>query len=242
MEITRKQRGRVRPMAKSPAPLETAVDVPAKIGEQLQAITEFLTGFASSEKKDWILSFGYVLQRIRGGRFLETLLNELNQYREKGRIKHGYFQTDQGQTCLQELLDALDKDSPDEIRFKAMKAVLLVAASERHSSRADVLPQQLMRICRQLSSTEVLILTACHTIYKQHEWDDQISNNFERFVPLVTKKSGLEIDDLVLLNTDGLRAKRLIIKNSRTTILVFKLSPLGERLCQFIEAYQPEHS
>jgi hypothetical protein len=213
----------------------------AALGNQLQPVVEFVTGFMSSERKDWYLSAGHILQRVRGGRFLQTLLNEVNAYREKGRIKEDYFNTEQGQACLQELFDALDKDSPDEIRFKAMKAVLMTAATESKSTREDVLPQQLMGICRSLSSAEVLLLSAAFTWRAPDGTQSSVS-----WMHHALQHSALEIRELVTAT------ERLLVEKSLFTRFAYKdesgffpgkhgrLSELGFRVCEFIKAYEPE--
>jgi len=112
------------------------------VADTLQALTEGLTGIASSEKKELFLSIGYLLQRLRGQSFLEALHAEWQRLREKGRIRDDYSQTEQCQACLQELLDCLDRDSPDKVRFDFIKGVFLAAAQEKRSDRDSVLPQQ----------------------------------------------------------------------------------------------------
>lgn len=53
-------------------------------------IAEGITGIAASGKKDWLLSVGHILQRLRAGQFLNTLRNEWEQFRATGRIKDDY--------------------------------------------------------------------------------------------------------------------------------------------------------
>ncbi len=99
-----------------------------------------ITGALSSKREDWILSIGHLFQRARAREFLSGLQTEWDAYVEKGKIKPGYESTDQHKTCLQEMLDALDHDCPDEIRFMTMKKILLVAACESNSDRKSILP------------------------------------------------------------------------------------------------------
>ncbi len=225
--------------ASTPAVTE---QVPA-LWKPIQAVIELLTGVAASEPKDWYLSAGHVLQRIRGGHLTTTLMNEINAYRDKGRIKEDYFRTEQGQACLQQVLNALDNDSPDEIRFNAMKALLLVIASESMSSRDDVLPYELTRLSRQLSSTEVLIMTACYKLYITGEWRADQENK-RQLLPLILDKSGLKFAEFVRLHVPYLQNKYLVelLTEIGNVHLRFKLTGLGMHLCEFIEAYHSERT
>jgi hypothetical protein len=94
------------------------------LAETYQTLTEFLTGVASSENKEWASSIGYLLQRVRGGKFLEQLMIEFQKYKDKGQIKNDYLKTEQSIDCLQEMFDFLDKDSPDKVRFEFLKKTL----------------------------------------------------------------------------------------------------------------------
>ena len=67
----------------------------APIADTLRALTEALTGVAASDRKDLFLSIGYLLQRLRGRRFLQALNDEWEQLRAKGQIKDDYPQTEQ---------------------------------------------------------------------------------------------------------------------------------------------------
>lgn len=132
--------------------------------ETAEGLIQGLFGVAASDRKDLILSIGYIFQRARSGTFLNALLKEWERFRERGRIKDDYVNTDQHQECLQEMLDFLDRDSPDSLRFRMLKAIFLGAATETQSTRDSVLPQQYMSICRSLSSGEALVLQATYAI------------------------------------------------------------------------------
>ena len=131
------------------------------------ALVEALTGIAASDKKEWALSIGHLAQRIRGVGFLRAFIEEFRKYREKGRIKPDCAITPQSADCLQELLDSTDRDSLDEVRFNAIKAISLTAALETHSDRNSILPQQLLRICRRLTSTDIVVLKASYELVSE---------------------------------------------------------------------------
>ena len=89
---------------------------------------------------------------------------------EEGSIKDDYQATEQHAECLQELLDFLDQESPDQFRFDALKKILLISATEEHSSRDSVLPQQYMKIVRELGSLELLVIITTYALAKRGTW------------------------------------------------------------------------
>ena len=93
------------------------------------------------------------------------------RYRLAGKIKDEYQFSEQAQACLEEILDFLDNDSPDEIRFTVLKKVFMVAATETISDRDSLLPQQYMRLCRGLPSGEILILSTAYKMCKEGRHD-----------------------------------------------------------------------
>ncbi len=208
----------------------------------LMNLAEGLTGIAASSKKDYALSIGHILQRYRSGNFLRILMQEWNKYKEKGWIKEDYEQTEQHQTCLQEMLDFLDNDLPDKTRFEFMKKIFLVASTEETLDRESILPQQYMRICRGLKSGEILVLAGAYQMVKQESWD---SNDMlaENWLENIAGISGLEHNDLVSVYEKKLIDNGLITPRThsdRSGVIpgkYYRLTPLGYELCRFVEAY-----
>jgi hypothetical protein len=202
----------------------------------LQALTEGLTGIASSDRKDLFLSIGYLLQRLRGQSFLKAFDAEWQRLREKGRIRDDYSQTEQCQACLQELLDCLDRDSPDKIRFDFIKRVFLAAAQEKQSDRDSVLPQQYMRLARQLSSGDILVLSAA---YQLSRGSTKCSGSAREWLSEVAKQSGLEHSSLVEIHEKALMEKHLLTgryNSDRSGVDTdhYRLTPLAVGLCEFL--------
>jgi hypothetical protein len=214
------------------------------ISDVLTNLAEGLTGIAASDRKQWALSLGCVMQRTRGGQFLNTLWREWSHYREAGKIKDEYQFSEQAQACLQEMLDFLDNDSPDEIRFTVMKKVFLVAATEKVSKRDSVLPQQYMRICRGLSSGEILVLSAAFEISKTAK-PNQGTSPFREWLQNVAAQSGLKHPSLVEIHEEELLRKHLLVgHNVHDHNMVwfgdhYRLTEFGYELCKFINAYEP---
>ena len=117
-------------------------DVSGLLTRTIKSVTEGITGIASSDRRDVILSFGHILQRLRGGKFLSTLKTEWDRYKAKGRISDEFEQSDDNLDCLQELLDFVDRDVPDTRRLKAMKNLYLNIAVNSPSSSMAINQQQ----------------------------------------------------------------------------------------------------
>jgi hypothetical protein len=210
------------------------------LSETVQSLAEGLTGLASSSKQDLIRSAGSIFQRYRNASFLSSLLEEWNEYRKKGRIADDYVRSEQHRACLGELLNFLDSGIADETRFSVLKQILLVSAEEKMSSRNDVLPLQYMRIARELSPGEVLVLSAAYGAANQGFWKNEGGHDWNEYI---AQHSGLHLTDLVEVHVRTLEEKRLLfppLYADRSGIRVkpyFRLTELGYQFSKFVDAY-----
>jgi len=217
------------------------------LDETLNGLIDGFTGVAASDRKDLILSISHIFQRTRTVGFLNALLIEWKKYREKGRIKDDYINSEQHQECLQEMLDFLDKDSPDERRFSILKAIFLGAATEEQSIRDSVLPQQYMSLCRTLSSGEVTVLQATFKI-ASGTWS--MTYDAKDWLEVVANESGLKFQELVEIHERKLIEKNLLSarvttggKYALTNVELgdnYRLTPLAVQVCKFIKEFDPE--
>ncbi len=216
-------------------------DTGRMIKRTLASLTEGVTGIAASDRKELTLSVGHIFQTLRKGQFLSHLSEEWESYRDKGRIKEDYTETEQHRSCLQELLAFLDNDLPDEIRFEVIKKIFLVAASESKSDRNSLMPYQFLRICRSMSSGEMLVLNATYTIAKSGTPPQVTGAN--QWLDVIAKESELEHASLVEIYEEDLMKKKLITRRThsdRSGVAAtphFRLSSLGLELCEYIAAY-----
>lgn len=162
---------------------------------------------------------------------MEALNAEWQRLREKGRISDDYSETEQCRACLQELLHCLDRDSPDKVRFDFIKRVFLAAAQEQEKSsdRDSVLPQQYMRLARQLTSGEILVLSAVYTVSNS---PGESTGDAREWHKKVAKQSGLEHSDLVEIYEEALMEKflltgRLLSDRSGVRTGHYRLTPLA---------------
>lgn len=211
------------------------------IKKTLTSLAEGVTGIAATDRKELALSVGHIFQSLRKGQFLSHLYEEWESYRAKGRIKDDYLETEQHMSCLQELLDFLDNDSPDTTRFEVMKKVFLVAASEIESDRNSLLPYQFLRLCRKMSSGEIIVLNTTYTIAKSGEIPEVTGAN--QWLDRIAKQSGLGHSSLVEIYEEELITKHLLSRRlygDRSGVAAkphFRLTSLGLELCDYIAGY-----
>jgi hypothetical protein len=223
-------------------PAGQLADTSGMLRQTFQALAEGLTGLASSDKKDLVRSVGFIFQRLRSLKFLDAFKLEWNRYREKGRIKDDYQATEQHAECLSELLDFLDKEIPDEIRFEALKKILLVSATEEHSARNDVIPQEFMKLVRNLNSGEVLVLLTTYRLAKRGNFQDRGGTG--AWATEIADASSLRYPELVLNHEEKLVVKSLLtgrLHGDRSGVQRGKynrLTQLGFDLCEFVSHYE----
>ena len=145
------------------------------VKQTLEKLLQGLTGIAASSKKEIILSVSNIFQKILAGSRLNSFLTEWNSFVSKGKIKKEYQFSEQHKISLLELLKFLDNDIADEDRFSFIKKIILVSATEKYSSKNDILPQQYIRIVKNLSNVELLILIAAFNASKELNWKDNVS-------------------------------------------------------------------
>lgn len=214
------------------------------IATTLIGLVEGLTGIAAASKKEWILSISHMFQKMRGGQFLSQFLKEWKDYKQKGKVKDDYQFSEQHKACLQELLEFLDKDSPDEVRFKILKQIFLVAASEEVSDRDSFLPLQFMKIARSLTDGEVILLTTIWQIAKERNGEYEQHYGAQRWLQEVTDASGMKHQELIEIHEQSLMNKRLVTPRKlpdSSGVKVkpfFRLTNLGYEFCEFIEKYE----
>ncbi len=204
--------------------------------KSLTSLAEGFTGIASTDRKEVALSVGHVLQSLRKGQFLSQLCEEWNSYRDKGRINEKYMETEQHMACLQEILNFIDNDFPDQIRFDAMKKVFLVAASETQSDRESPLPYEYLKLCRKLSSGEIILLSTMYVLETDGTLQGREMSQGNNWFNQIVLKSELQHAQLVELYHSSLEDKRLMAGLKTRP----RLTSLGQKLCEFILSYEDD--
>jgi len=213
-------------------------------------IAEALTGILSSERSDWKLSAGRVVQAVIKGNLLTQLGRELDNYRKKGEIKEDFLATDKNRLSLYELLKFIDGKIPDEVRFKAMKSIFLSSVAESATGKDEELAYELLRICSKLSSGDIVVLKAVYDISKNRLEPGVLGvganhSSAAEWLKDIAKQIGHDYEQLIELHEETLIRLKLITgrtSQDRSGISdpnkSFRLTSLGLALCDFITRYK----
>jgi hypothetical protein len=223
------------------------MEQPTKLQKAEDALFEKLipgiTTLATMGRKGFIKSISNVVQRQRKEGWLEAFLVEWNELCEQGKIKPNFIESEQGEECRQELLDSLDIDKPDKDKFEAMKKIFLKAATAPEKEWESSHPQQLMKVCRTLSSEELIILGVAYHLYStmspgELERGSRGSDGWPRFIE--KHSSGRISEGMVFHYEDDLVRKQIIggrANSDRSGINYVqqcRLAPLGIELGKFL--------
>lgn len=231
---------------------------PASLMQFLQQptlqIAEFLTGVLVSDKKDWKLSAGHLIQATIKGNLLTQLGNEIKKYQSEGKIKENFLETDLNRASFKELLEFLDSEAPDEVRFKAMKSIFFTSLAENDE---ELLAYELMKTCRKLSSMEIQILVANFniTVGKSKPVPHGIEWGSNRIISYwasnIAEQIGHHIPEIIFQYEEHLITLQLISRKRYPQVQItnlvatefeptkyFRMTDLGYKLCEFITKYE----
>jgi hypothetical protein len=219
------------------------------IHRQLENLLQYVPGLLESTKGENATRLSRLLQAFNSGRFIQQLDKELADLRKSSSIKDDYFVQEQALEGLQILFEFIDEDSPDLVRFEAMKQVFLTMCQEKDnlSDRNDPIPTQLLRICRGLSSGELIVLTTAYKLRTEvKEERKQGKQPIGYWHEEIAQGSGLVFPDLVDFHERKLMDKNLITPRYQNDDLIYygaknRLTDLGETLCEFIGELDPRH-
>lgn len=214
----------------------------------LGALIEGVTGALVADRKDYVLTASHIFQGALNRNFIQSVKAEWDSYKEKGRIKDDYEQTEQHHACLKEMLDFLDQDGPDKVRFEFMKKIFLMAATEEVQDRESLLPQQYINLCRKLISGDVIVLL---TVYKvsRSNWEGNQGKNLRVWLDKIKNESGLKDRELVEVYEKNLIRYKLLtprydqsgkVNPDGHKIMEYnncRLTDLAVNICKYIEAY-----
>jgi hypothetical protein len=214
----------------------------------LENLVQGLTGIATSTRSELILSISGILQKLLAGERLDSFLKEWVKLIAKGKIKDDYQYTEQHKMCLLELLNFLDKDIADEERFDAIKKIILISATEKYSNRTEVLPQQYIRIIKNLSSAELLIIIASYNASKDLDWKDNTTNkkSIGDWKKEILSRTGLVYEELLDIEVEKLINNRLLLPSAYgdgSGLMLgdhFRLTPVAFSLIDFMNYYESE--
>ena len=229
-------------------------DIIAFLKQPAVKMAKALPGILASGRTDLVLSAGRLVQASFEYSLLKQLGQELNHYVEKGKIKKNYFATNKNQVSLYELLKFIDKEIPDEERFKAMKSIFLSSVSKNSSREDEELAYELMQICKKLSSGEILILKAVYNMVNERLrentekpdlnatrasfWFTAVASQVGHNMPKLVERYELNLMDLKLITERNQPHNFSTPQDTFKKSDYFRLTPLGYKLCEFITRYK----
>lgn len=217
-------------------------------------IAEAITGILVSEKKDWKLSAGKLVQATIKGNLLTQLGREIEQYRKEGKIKEDYFATHKNRASLYELLKFLDEKVPDEELFSAIKSIFFSGVSSSASEQDGVLAYEFLQTAKNLTGTEILILRAnlelVHGRKPDSITEEQVKaarSNRAAWRRIIARQMGYgDMSSIVAkyemnLELHGLISPRADNPSFQSEFLPtqsLRLTEMGLKFCEFITTYE----
>ena len=206
----------------------------------IPGLTKFAVSAINHQLLGDTVAFGsHVFQRSRSIGFLRAFATEWGKACKEHRVEEKYLETEAGQMSIQELFDYLDKDLPDEKKFDCLKRIFFRGAENTKSNGNDNYSLHYIRLCRQLSSEELLILGVCFKSRKIGKGREHISAI--EWPKLVAEYSGgLLTRGVVEFYERQMIEHKLIGERShsdRSGIVhgsEFRLTPLGIEVAEYI--------
>lgn len=229
--------------------------LPKTVTELFRQITA-VSSQTLGQPQNLIPSLARIAQRIVSAGLTEGISQEWNYLVKKGVIKDEF--SPKMNYCILELLNFLENEMPDEERFQVMKKILLVAASESEEEREKHTPHTYMKIIKQLSSEEILIMNSIYNVFKnkKNKIDDLKNTNngrnsvfLDEWFNLMVSESGLKHKELVAIQEQKLIDKQLISSRVSRGEMIridenFRLTSLGLGIWDYIgkynKLYQPK--
>ena len=216
-------------------------------------ISEFLSGVLVSEQKDWKLSVGHLVRAFIKDKSLAQLGAEIKKNKDEGIIKADFLENDVNRSCFKEILEFVDDESPDEVRFAAMKSILFSSLEIGIEAKNELIAHELMKICRELSFAEVMIMKA-NLAYLAEGSETAVigrdihNHEVKHWATSVAALSGHSLPEIVLSYEPHLVDLHLIsertfeLDEAAGTHFVpthhFRLTPLGYLFCEYATRYQ----
>jgi len=207
-------------------------------------IAEAITGALSVGRQEAIQIGARLVQGALKGHFMTQLGREIRSLIEKGEIREDYAETKFGFQSLAELLDFIDRETIDEDRFTAIKAMFFALNSIGATEGEQIVNYQLFRLSKQLSSSQLLMLKISYDLHKERAFPDPNANfGGEQWINVIAKRIGHEVitllkqDESVLME-HGLLSQRVYGDKSGVQVVNARLTDLGLKFCEHIEKYQ----
>ena len=207
-----------------------------------------IAGILGTSKPEHVLAAGRLFDAAIKWNLLSQLGEELEGYIKRGTIKENFIETKREQTSFLELLKFIEEEVTDDDRFKAIKSIFFISISTQVSETDKILAYELLKICKQLNSGEIVVLKTVYDlvngkgvnglaidlnaeILAAEKWLDVVANQLGHRIPLLVEIYEQKLIDLKLLS------ERKYNDRSGVNPKNFRLTDLGIKFCEFIIKY-----
>lgn len=199
---------------------------------------QFGVGLAGLADSRFALA-GRLYQAAARGSFAQQLQVEIEELIKQGKVSQEYLKTNEAHACFADLLDSIDRISPDPKRYEAIRTAFLKVLQRGETGTHAPYAQQMLRIIYELSAGEILVLATAYTMSRGGEvtadsWLNDVAN-----------KSGILRSEIVEGIELSLMQKRLIhARSTRSGAANFeypyikvwglrsRLTTLGQEVCE----------
>jgi hypothetical protein len=224
---------------------------PRSLAELLQQPTvklaEVLTGVMAVGKQGLGVSLGRVASAALQGKMMRQVYDEVQNLIKQGKLDQDYASSKYGFRSLADLINFIEQDTPDEDQFNAVKTFFFAVGAVNADEKQKAYFLYLLRQVKQLSSSQLMILSISYDIHKKGDSLVKMLNGRSHgdWLKLIAERMGHHSTALVEMEEDGLISMRLLSKRterdqSGITDQNARLTDLGLSICEVIDKYSYE--
>lgn len=211
--------------------------------QPLPTIAAILTGALASGRSDAILVGGRILQAAFKGQTLKQVAQEINELKQKGKLKENYAADPLGFKSLHELIDFIDSEAPDEDRLRGMQAMFYAVNSVDTRESDHILMYELFSLAKRLSGSQVRLLSVIRQASSEPHFAGSSAMQTNEWLSNMASRLGHGLSPLVELDESVLIACKLISDRlggtdsqsvQRTNA---RLTLLGFKFCEVLKNY-----
>jgi len=160
---------------------------------------------------------------------------EIKYLKEKGNLADDFEEQPNGFQSWTELLDVIDKETPDQERLDAIKAMFLAVNQVNATDGKRILGYQLFQIAKRLRSNDLLVLKHAYQLSTEpggHEnardWGVRLAQSLgHNLIDLI------EHAEVTLVNNKLLCAR----SDRETRVPANRVTDLGKAFCEQLQQY-----
>lgn len=191
-------------------------------------------------------------QGILKGKIYQQVSREIRELRLKGRILDDYADEKKhkyGFKSWVDLMKAIDDNPPDADLLEALMAMFYGVNKINNIDAERIVSYRLLQIAKRLTSGELLLLQTLYDAIQRMEFQNPEALRLTDWALKVARMQGHNLVALVLKDEKALMEEQLISGHRDASVTSFeqtvnavkgRLTDLGIKFCQNIEAYRSE--